>query len=311
MELKQGGRNGRGWADKGRAGIWGSFLVHLGFLTLILGMAVGHQLGFKGFYMSPAGSTYALTDIETQQGTVSTDLSVHIYAAEEKFDAAGHRDNWYTDIGVSRDGVELKRALISVNHPLTVEGISFYQASFAPGVSLVADIKGEQTLLGLQPQARNYFHAPGTSLYLICDQIGLRDGKTIISYQVLDEENPTSVQTGELVQGERKQIQDGYELTLLGPANFTGLQIKKDPGVPLVWLGCLLIMLGLVLSFYFKPARLWFAWREDGSVAKPVLALTTAAGAEAARELLERLVQMLEANSGPHQERGEYTHELE
>ncbi|MEM5817372.1 MAG: cytochrome c biogenesis protein ResB, partial [Desulfitobacterium hafniense] len=37
---------------------------------------------------------------------------------------------------------------------------------------------------------------------------------------------------------------------------FTGLQIKADPGVGIVWLGSGLLMVGLLLSFYWRPVRI-------------------------------------------------------
>ena len=35
------------------------------------------------------------------------------------------------------------------------------------------------------------------------------------------------------------------------------LLIKKDPGIPIVYAGCLLMMVGLVISFFMSHQRLW------------------------------------------------------
>lgn len=48
-------------------------------------------------------------------------------------------------------------------------------------------------------------------------------------------------------------MQGTYRLTFDGNAGFTGLQVKKDPGVAVIWLGCALLMGGLLLAFYWQP----------------------------------------------------------
>ncbi|MPM95494.1 Cytochrome c biogenesis protein Ccs1 [bioreactor metagenome] len=58
---------------------------------------------------------------------------------------------------------------------------------------------------------------------------------------------------GQMNLGEVNKINDTVSLTFDGLSSFTGLQVKKDPGVNLVWLGCALLMIGLVLSFYWRP----------------------------------------------------------
>jgi cytochrome c biogenesis protein len=40
------------------------------------------------------------------------------------------------------------------------------------------------------------------------------------------------------------------ELRDFDAAQYSVLETAKDPGVPLIWLGCLLIMAGLFLAFY-------------------------------------------------------------
>lgn len=38
---------------------------------------------------------------------------------------------------------------------------------------------------------------------------------------------------------------------------FTGLQVAKDPGVPVVWAGCIIMFLGLYLSFFSSHRKIW------------------------------------------------------
>ena len=38
---------------------------------------------------------------------------------------------------------------------------------------------------------------------------------------------------------------------------YTGLQVAKDPGVEIVWLGCALMCLGLYIAFFMSHKRVW------------------------------------------------------
>ncbi len=50
------------------------------------------------------------------------------------------------------------------------------------------------------------------------------------------------------------------------PEMETVLRITHDPGVPLVWLGCGVLTLGLFLSFYIAYIEVWVVRNPDGSV---------------------------------------------
>jgi cytochrome c biogenesis protein len=38
---------------------------------------------------------------------------------------------------------------------------------------------------------------------------------------------------------------------------YTGLQVNKDPGVPVVWAGCFLIVAGFFVTFFTSHRRIW------------------------------------------------------
>ena len=56
-----------------------------------------------------------------------------------------------------------------------------------------------------------------------------------------------------LSQGQTGTIFDQTRITLPELTNSTGLEIKADPGVSVVWLGSGLLFAGLILSFYRRP----------------------------------------------------------
>lgn len=46
---------------------------------------------------------------------------------------------------------------------------------------------------------------------------------------------------------------------------YTGLQIAKDPGVWIVWLGCLLMVVGIYAAFFMSHKRIWIRI-ENGTI---------------------------------------------
>jgi hypothetical protein len=52
-------------------------------------------------------------------------------------------------------------------------------------------------------------------------------------------------------------VGDGWRITPQQYVMVSGLQYRYDPGVPLVGIGAFVLLAGLVISFYFLPARLF------------------------------------------------------
>ena len=46
---------------------------------------------------------------------------------------------------------------------------------------------------------------------------------------------------------------------------YTGLQVAKDPGVEIVWVGCFLMVIGIYFAFFISHRRIWVRI-QDGSV---------------------------------------------
>lgn len=240
-------------AIKHRLGYWGSLITHLSFVVLVLGALLGSLLGFKGYFMEGAGTTIPIQAIEVSKGTLSETFSVRVNSAEDRFLPNGERDNWYTDLSILENGQEVIRKTLSVNHPLKYHGITFYQANFVNGARFTAEMKGQKSPVVLREQKQSYYQAPGTDLYLVTSLAKNSPQNPNVFYQVYKGTGADLIQTGQLKTGETIDVQGTYRLTYEGLAGFTGLQVKKDPGVAIIWLGCGLLLAGLLLAFYWQP----------------------------------------------------------
>lgn len=240
-------------AQKRRMGNWGSFISHISFVILIIGALIGSLWGFKGYMLAGEGQVVPIQEIELYKGKIKENFLVKINSVEDRILPSGERDNWYTDISILEGGTEVHRQTISVNHPLTFKGITFYQANYSPGAKFTVEMDGEKIPLSLQNHG-GYFNFPGTHLIFALAAMKVDPNEPVILYQVFD--HNMQIQMGQLELGESASIADTYSVTFDGATAFTGLQVKADPGVWVVWLGSGLLILGLALSFYWRPVRI-------------------------------------------------------
>ena len=75
---------------------------------------------------------------------------------------------------------------------------------------------------------------------------------------------------------------------------YTGFQYRYDPGIPLVGIGAFVLLAGLIISFYFLPARLYVRVDPAGAGRSRVgMAATTVKGYDIFANEFERLVEAL------------------
>jgi cytochrome c biogenesis protein len=82
-------------------------------------------------------------------------------------------------------------------------------------------------------------------MQLEVDQDGKKDP---IATQVLDQGKPATIA--------------GLTYTFQRTRQFTGLIVAHDPGVPFVWVGSALLVIGLYLVFFFPHRRIWVRVRK-------------------------------------------------
>ncbi len=96
-------------------------------------------------------------------------------------------------------------------------------------------------------------------------------------------------------------VQSGYRYRYAGPREFTGLNVRRDPGGIAFWVGIGLGLLGMSLTFFMPRRRLW-ARIVDGRVQ---LAGQAGHGVDYTREL-ERIAESLNADEPPPRGRLEW-----
>lgn len=249
------------YARKGIVGRIGPIIVHLGMLIVLAGGMWGIFTGFFAQEMVASGNTFRISNI-IESGPFSAaqipdDWSVKVNRFWIDYTNSGDIDQFYSDLSVvSNDGAEIKRDTIRVNKPLRYDGVTIYQTNWS--------IAAAQVQLNNSP----IFQLPVAKL----DTLGAGniwgtwiptkpDMSSGVSLLIKDLQGTALIynQQGELTSairiGQSVAI-DGIEIKLIDIIGSTGLQIKADPGVPIVYTGFALLMMGVVMS-YFSHSQVW------------------------------------------------------
>ena len=255
-------------AEKGRWSRLGVYFVHLSILVIFAGGIIGSTFGIKGFANIPEGekvsSFYTYGDQRTQ---VALGFSVECRDFSVEFYESGGPKEYSSDLIIYDNGKPVKEKIIEVNHPISYKGFTFYQSSYgAYGGRVDLDLTFRKTGLVLPLKLEvgrplrlpenwgwiealkfeeNYMRMGPSVLVLRDPGNGIKPYQfwVFLRFPKFGEENG---KTSEFCTF--KNIEQLY---------YTGLQVNKDPGVWVVWIGCIMMILGLYIAFFMSHRRLW------------------------------------------------------
>jgi cytochrome c biogenesis protein len=248
------------YARKGIVGRVGPIIVHSSMILILVGGVVGALTGFISQEMIPSGETFKITNVVDAgpfaASQVPQDWSVKVNRFWIDYSPTGEIDQFYSDLSVlDKDEKEVDRQTIHVNKPLKHNGVTLYQASWSiAGIKVKFNNSPELAfpmgqLKGMNGQFWGTF---------IPTKPDLSDGVSLV---VKDLQGLVLVynKEGKLVATARKGMAvdvNGIKLSITDIVGSTGLQIKADPGVPIVYLGFALLMLSTLMS-YISHSQVW------------------------------------------------------
>ena len=255
------------YASKGIVGRVGPIIVHLGMLIILLGAIWGALTGFFAQEMIPSGDTFQIKNI-FESGILATPQQVNNFAIKVNkfwidYSPEGNINQFYSDLSVvNKEGEELKRKTIFVNQPLRYQGVTFYQTNWGiAGVKIKLNNSPVFQLPMAQLNTQDKGRLWGTWIPTKTD---LTQGVSLIAKDLQGTMFLYNSQ-GKLISPIREGMSiqvNGVTLKLLELIGSTGLQIKSDPGVPIVYFGFACLMVGVIMS-YVSYSQIWALQQGD------------------------------------------------
>jgi len=251
----------------------GVYVVHLSILVIFVGAIIGSLVGYKGFVTIVEG-----TSVNAFEGRNGQKMPLGFELLCEKFNVefypSGSPKEFRSTLTVLENGKPVpgySKVKVIVNEPLTYKGITFYQSSYGQASEggehyitvtprsggtveklivregVATALKDGTTFKVLEATQEVRQFAPGFSGPAARIEVTTKgaEPKIFIAFKNYPEVN---AQRGD-------SLIFGYEGT--NAKQYTGLQVAKDPGVWVVWLGCTLMVLGIFIAFFMSHKRIW------------------------------------------------------
>ncbi|MCL2457426.1 MAG: cytochrome c biogenesis protein ResB [Desulfobulbus sp.] len=263
-----------GWmfgAEKGKWSRFGLYVVHSSILVILAGAllgssAVAHKVfrdplfAFKGSVMLPEGEQ---TDhVYARKGGERLDLGFALHCddfAIEYYDN-GMPKTYRSKVTVLERGAPVQTTEIEVNKPLTYKGITFYQSSYQPYQDYQAILKkkdGSAETAARITVANQIDWPEGGASYGIINRERQGEVTRQLKIWFTDGQGEPSVFWMHADQEAAIERPSGTYLLTIRQRYATGLQATKDPGVDLVYGGCLLMLAGLYIAFFLSHRRIY------------------------------------------------------
>jgi cytochrome c biogenesis protein len=249
---------------KGLIGRIAPVVVHFSMILILLGTIVGSLLGFKAQEIVPKTENFHIQNIlNNGPSTIIPRTSARVNDFWITYTKTKTISQFYSDISIlNQQGNEIKRRTISVNYPLVSEGVYYYQTDW--------DLLG----LRFQNSTNQIIEYPLINVFGNKEKVWL----TWIANNKIAQEgviaiisnlqgycsiyNNTGQFLGNLELNESVNLTQ--PITLLEIISSTGLQIKTDPGIPLIYLGFLFLMVSSLIS-YITYSQVWMV-QQNGQI---------------------------------------------
>ena len=263
LERLEADLRGSGWqirrqddrlaARRGVLGRVGPLLVHAGMVVLMVGAAWGALGGQRLERFLAPGRELELLD---SRGSTQVTLALDDFHIQR--DPAGRPEQFSSSMRLMppADTAPPTEAAISVHHPLRYRGMTLYQADWS--LATISLQLGRSPVLELPMQS---FPQLGDQLWGLV--LPTRpDGSEPVLLSLTSEQGPVQVfgpdgvALAQLVPcGEAQEVK-GLPIRVASVLPASGILLKRDPGVPLVYTGFAIALLGGALSLV-ATRQLW------------------------------------------------------
>ena len=269
------------YGEKGRYSYFGVYFVHLSVLIILIGGIVGSLFGFEAYVNIAEGDTANTVALRQKMTPKKLGFSIRCEKFVVEFYKSGAPREFRSDLTFLSGDKVLLQGSLRVNHPITFNGITFYQSSYGtmPGkVHLrIAKSGDNPESLTLDAEQGNPVPLPGDGAQFEVLQVdnnlkGMMGPAAMISVKP-EQGDEVKFWVFQRLETLKKRFPGAmFRAPILNPSSYkpytffleklenryyTGLQVARDPGVSLVWLGCFVMVGGFFVTFFTSHRRVW------------------------------------------------------
>jgi cytochrome c biogenesis protein len=241
---------------KGLIGRIAPIIVHFSMILVLLGTIIGSLFGFKAQEIVPKTESFHIQNIVNNGPlTIIPKTAARVNDFWITYTKKKTISQFYSDISIlNNQGTEIDRKTISVNYPLVYKGTYYYQTDWnLIGLRLqnftnqiveypLINILNNQNKVWLTWISNTQLSTNG--IILIIDNL---EGYCSIY-------NNLGQFLGNIELNEAVNFKQSF--SLLEIISSTGLQVKTDPGIPMIYLGFFFLMISTLIS-YITYSQVW------------------------------------------------------
>jgi len=264
INLKKQGWNvketdGRIAARQGVIGRLGPILIHLGMIILMIGATYGSLNGKTIEKFLAPGRSIDLLNNNEEKG-----LTIELQKFQIERDPQGRAEQYRSIVNVIEPNGNNQSKEISVNYPLRYKGLTLYQADWSLAAITIQIKNSPKLQIPIEPIPELGEQVWGT---IIPTKIG---GENQILLTVTSELGPVTIYDNDGTRLKSININKEAEVknTLIKIINIipsSGLLLKRDPGVPLVYTSFAIILIGGSLSI-ISTKKIWVLYEKEKSL---------------------------------------------
>lgn len=242
-------------------GAWGSPLLHVGLCIILIGITLSSISKHEIYYEIPVGETVTVAGKSGGFTLTVDEFSVDYY--EDSISPKQYRSS----VTIQKPKQEPLPMEIQVNSPGKYNGVSILQQSYGWEIivtlstgqaSRQLSIKDEDWIvLGEGPKGNTTlgiaFYPDYDEAQGIAQMKSHKDNNPRVIWVLQEGDEPIAIDT--LAIGETSIIQEPLTITFDGYRYYSGLQMKYDPGIAVIFCGFLLLCLGLALLYLLGKKR--------------------------------------------------------
>lgn len=252
------------FAEKNKYARLLTLVNHAGLIIVLVAAMLGGRGGWRE-------TQFIIAEGDTRAVGHDTDVSIRLDSFMDEYytGGGGIPKDYRSEITILKNGEEVASGTVRVNTPVNYGGFRVHQAFFGPAIVMRVSNEAGDILYDAplplswvaQDRPAGSFVVPGAAVEVFViapasafyDEV-IRPGEVRIELYPQNGSTPLALEN--IKQGEARTIA-GITYEFVRESRFTGLQLVRDPGVPFVWLGSAMMVLGAMGALMLPHRRLW------------------------------------------------------